>query len=87
MWSYFGKYHSTKSRTASKVVHEISFLFLIYLLVSIWTKSCCFIIFLTVNVCGVVKGLIATSDWSSSLLVLKVPVEAGEWSVLLTFVL
>ena len=58
-----------------------------YLLIPVWTKACGLIVLLTVNICWVVKGLIATSNWSPPLLVLKMPVEAGERSVLLAFVL
>ena len=51
------------------------------------TQSCCLVVLLAVDVCGVVEGLVSPAHGAPPLLVLEVPVEAGEGSVLLTLVL
>ena len=58
-----------------------------YLLVSIGTDACCFIVLGAIHVCTIVKGPVPFSDGSSSSLILEMPVEAREWSMLLAFVL
>merc|ERR1719244_2328785 len=50
------------------------------------TDACCLIIFLTVDVSRVVECVVPSFVWSPPL-ILEMPVEAGERSVLLTLVL
>lgn len=56
-------------------------------LVSIWTESGCLIVFLAVDVCTIVEGIVSPTNRTPSLLILEVPVETGEGSVLLALVL
>merc|ERR1719244_1113078 len=51
------------------------------------TDACCLIIFLTVDVSRVVECVVPSFVWSPPLLILEMPVEAGERSVLLALVL
>ena len=59
----------------------------VYLLVAIWTDTGCFIISFTIIIRTVVEGSVSAPDRPAPLLILEVPVEAGEGSVLLAFML
>ena len=58
-----------------------------YLLVTHRTQSSCLVIFFTVNISRIVKLLISSQKGSPPFLILEVPIEACEGSVLLTLVL
>lgn len=58
-----------------------------YLLVSIGTYPCCFIILGTVHIWAVIKSPVSSPDGSPSSLVEKMPVETRKGSVLCAFVL
>ena len=58
-----------------------------YSLVSMRAESCGLVILLTVDICRVVECLVPPPHGAPPLLVLEVPVEAGEGSVLLALVL
>ena len=59
----------------------------VYSLISVRTRSRCLVVLLAVDVCAVVERLVPPPHWPSSFLILEVPVEAGERSVLLALVL
>ena len=59
----------------------------VYSLISVRTQSRCLVVLLAVDVCAVVERLVPPPHWPSSFLILEVPVEAGERSVLLALVL
>lgn len=56
-------------------------------LVTIRTNASSFIIFCTIIISTVIKCSISFSNWTSTTLIHKMPIEANEWSVLITFVL
>ena len=58
-----------------------------YSLVSIGAEASGLVVFLAVDVCGVVELLVTPQQRTSPLLILKMPIEAGERPVLLTLVL
>lgn len=58
-----------------------------YLLISVGAEAGGFIIFFTIDICRVVELLIPSQKGSPALLILEMPVEACEGSVLLTLML
>lgn len=59
----------------------------LHLLVSIGAYASGLVVLGAVDIGTVIEGTVSSSHWSASSLVLKVPVKAGEGSMLLTFVL